>query len=69
MLTNMPGFETTVANYGTDMPHLKGNHERYLYGPGTILVAHGQRENITVGDLESAVEGYQKLILHALQQS
>lgn len=61
------GFETVVVNYGTDVPHLKGNHTRYLYGPGTILVAHGPRENLTVGDLEEAVGGYEKLILHALK--
>lgn len=56
-----------MVNYGTDMPHLKGDFTKYLYGPGTIFVAHGPHENLTVGDLESAVEGYQKLILHALQ--
>lgn len=55
-----------VMNYGTDIPNLKGNHTRYLYGPGSILVAHGDNENLTVADLETAVEGYQKLILHAL---
>jgi acetylornithine deacetylase len=57
-----------VVNYGTDVPNLAGDHARYLYGPGTILVAHGARENITVGQLETAVEGYQKLILHALKK-
>ncbi|KAF7559866.1 hypothetical protein G7046_g4289 [Stylonectria norvegica] len=62
------GFESIVVNYGTDIPNLKGDHTRYLYGPGTILVAHGARENLTVADLETAVEGYQKLILHALKQ-
>ncbi|KAF4999236.1 hypothetical protein FGRMN_2600 [Fusarium graminum] len=67
MLTS-PGFEKITVNYGTDIPNLKGNHERYLYGPGNILVAHGARENLTVADLETAVEGYQKLILHALKQ-
>lgn len=63
----MPGFET-IVNYGTDIPNLKGDHARYLYGPGTILVAHGPRENLIVGDLETAVDGYQRLILHALGQ-
>ncbi|KAK7730608.1 hypothetical protein SLS53_008118 [Cytospora paraplurivora] len=61
------GFETIVANYATDIPHLKGDHARYLYGPGTILVAHGDNEALTVGDLEDAVEGFKKLILHALE--
>ena len=55
-------------NYGTDIPNLQGNHTRYLYGPGSILVAHGARENLTVADLETAVEGFQTLILHALKQ-
>jgi acetylornithine deacetylase len=54
-------------NYGTDIPNLAGDHTRYLYGPGSILVAHGPNENLTVGDLETAVEGFQKLILHALK--
>lgn len=61
------GFETIVANYGTDIPNLKGNHTRYLYGPGTILVAHSDHEALTVGDLEDAVEGFKKLITHALK--
>ena len=56
-----------MVNYGTDIPHLVGDHTRYLYGPGTILVAHGAHENLTVSDLETAVEAYQKLILHALR--
>lgn len=56
-----------TVNYGTDVPNFKGNHTRYLYGPGSILVAHGPRENVTVGALETAVEDYQKLILHALK--
>ncbi|KAH6657564.1 hypothetical protein BKA67DRAFT_655821 [Truncatella angustata] len=60
------GFENITVNYGTDVANLKGNHTRYLYGPGTILVAHGPDEALKVKDLEAAVEGYKKLILHAL---
>lgn len=56
-----------VANYGTDLPNLKGDYTKYLYGPGSILVAHGASENVTVGDMERAVEDYQRLILHALK--
>lgn len=61
------GFETTVVNYGTDIPAFKGNHTRYLYGPGSILVSHGPDEAVTLGDLEKAVEDYKKLIMHAVQ--
>lgn len=62
------GFDTIVANYGTDIPYLKGDFKRYLYGPGSILVAHGDDEALTVGDLEAAVEGNKKLILYGLKQ-
>lgn len=52
-------------NYGTDIPYLKGDHKRYLYGPGSILVAHSDHEHLTVKDLEDAVQGY-KVILREL---
>ncbi|RCI09075.1 hypothetical protein L249_5129 [Ophiocordyceps polyrhachis-furcata BCC 54312] len=65
---NVDGFDTVVVNYGTDIGNLKGNYTKYLYGPGSILVAHGARENLTVGDLETAVEGYKNLVLHVLKQ-
>ncbi|KAH6675263.1 hypothetical protein F5X68DRAFT_39692 [Plectosphaerella plurivora] len=65
---DVEGFETAVMNYGTDIPNLKGDHDRYLYGPGSILVAHGDHENLTVADLEVAVKGFEKLILHALSE-
>lgn len=62
-----PGFEQITVNYGTDVANLKGDHTRYLYGPGTIFVAHGPDEALKLKDLEAAVEGYKKLILHALE--
>ncbi|KAL2176506.1 uncharacterized protein P884DRAFT_202739 [Thermothelomyces heterothallicus CBS 202.75] len=63
------GFETVVANYGTDIPNLKGNHVKYLYGPGSILVAHGDNEGLQIQDLEDSVEGYKRLIQHAVGSS
>lgn len=63
---DVDGFETMVASYGTDVPNFEGDHVSYLYGPGSILVAHGDDEGLKVGDLEEAVEGYKTLIKHAL---
>ncbi|PNP76085.1 hypothetical protein FNYG_10643 [Fusarium nygamai] len=63
---DVDGFETVVLNYGTDIPRLKGSHKRYLYGPGSILEAHSAHEHLKVSDREQAVEGYKKLIAHAL---
>ncbi|KAK4100428.1 Zn-dependent exopeptidase [Parathielavia hyrcaniae] len=64
---DVDGFETMVANYGTDVPNLEGDHVSYLYGPGSILVAHGDDEGLTIKDLEDAVEGYKRLIKHAVE--
>lgn len=60
------GFETIVTNYGTDIPSLEGDHKKYLYGPGSILVAHSDHEYVSVSDLVAAVDGYERLIKAAL---
>ncbi|TVY20631.1 Peptidase M20 domain-containing protein [Lachnellula arida] len=65
--SDVPGFDTIVVNYGTDIPNLEGDHKRYLYGPGTILMAHSDHEHLEVKDLETAVEGYRALIEHSLK--
>ncbi|KAK1975765.1 hypothetical protein LZ30DRAFT_604897 [Colletotrichum cereale] len=65
---DVEGFNTTVVNYYTDVPQLNGTHKRYLYGPGSILVAHSADERVTVSDLELAVEGYKELILASLKE-
>jgi acetylornithine deacetylase len=67
-LSDMAGFDTVVVNYGTDIPNLDGKHKRYLYGPGSILVAHSDHEHLTAGDLEEAVEGYKKLMIALLDR-
>ncbi|KAI0410880.1 hypothetical protein F5X98DRAFT_74044 [Xylaria grammica] len=63
---DVPDFETITVNYGTDVANFEGNHTRYLYGPGSILVAHGADEAIKLKDLEAGVEDFKKIILHAL---
>lgn len=65
---DVPGFDVITVNYGTDIPWLEKTkgQKRYLYGPGTIFVAHSADEKLKVDDLYDAVEGYQKIVLHAL---
>ena len=67
--TDVDGFESLTVNYGTDIPNLvlDKNVKRYLYGPGSILVAHGRDEALTVRNLEDALAGYKKLVQHALK--
>nr|UMZ45386.1 hypothetical protein [Paramyrothecium roridum] len=64
---DVEGFETVVVNYGTDIPNFKANVTRYLYGPGSITVAHRPDEALTLGELEESVEGYKRLVLHVAQ--
>ena len=65
--SDVEGFETISVNYGTDIPNLKGKHKRYLYGPGSILVAHSDHEHLKASDLLAAVEGYKRLVRSALK--
>ncbi|RDW77839.1 hypothetical protein BP6252_05892 [Coleophoma cylindrospora] len=64
---DIDGFETIVVNYGIDIPSLKGARKRYLYGLGSILVAHSDREHLTVSDLVTAVDGYKVLVTAMLK--
>lgn len=63
----VPGFESTVLAYFTDVPNIQRNFKsRYLYGPGTIHVAHSANEFITVGELRDAIVGYKNLTKYLL---
>ena len=69
---DVKGFESLVVNYGTDIPNFENTvkgQKRYLYGPGSILVAHGKDEGLTVEQLEKGVNGYERLILHAAERA
>jgi acetylornithine deacetylase len=64
---DIEGFETMTVNYGTDVPNLSGDHKRYLYGPGSIFVAHSDHEALKRTELEQAVLDYSRLILKATE--
>lgn len=65
---DVDGFDVITVNYGTDASALQIHDQgtkrvrRYLYGPGSIHVAHGDNEAITVGEIEQGVRGYKRLI-------
>jgi acetylornithine deacetylase len=62
---DVEGFDTLTVNYGTDVPLLSGDHKRYLYGPGSIFVAHSDHEALKKSELEQAVLDYRRLIIKA----
>ena len=60
------GFDTVLTAFATDIPELTRWGTPYLYGSGSIHVAHTNDERITRRELEAAVEGYVKLAIAAL---
>ena len=57
----VPGFETAVFSYFSDIPFLTNWGTPLLLGPGSIHVAHTDREHIAIDELNRAVEIYEKL--------
>ena len=57
----VPGFETAVFSYFSDIPFLSNWGTPLLLGPGSIHVAHTDREHIAIDELDRAVEIYAKL--------
>jgi len=54
----LPGFETMVAKFTTDIPSLTNWGEPFLLGPGSIHVAHTPDEKVSRRQLVNAVDLY-----------
>jgi len=68
-LGSLPGFETFVAAYTTDIPAFGGAWGKpYLIGPGTIHVAHTSEERVPKDQLAAAVGIYRDLVLRLPQE-
>ena len=61
-LTTMPGFETAVVAYATDIPALGNWGTPLLFGPGSIHVAHTDHEFVDVAELRAAVDAYERIV-------
>jgi acetylornithine deacetylase len=57
-LKAVPGIETMVAAFTTDIPALSNWGEPVLLGPGSIHVAHTEREYISKKQLHESVDLY-----------
>lgn len=57
----LQGFDTMTAAFTTDIPKLTNWGEPLLLGPGSIHVAHTDREFVSKKELHEAVELYVKL--------
>ncbi len=64
-------FEHAAMPFGSDTPQLRAlvpDRTVVLAGPGSILVAHGPDERISMAELEAGVELNYRLALHFLDQ-
>ncbi|PYP07939.1 MAG: peptidase dimerization protein [Gemmatimonadetes bacterium] len=64
-LATVPGFETCVVRFTTDIPHLTNWGTPLLLGPGSILDAHSAHERISEAELAEGADAYVRLV-HAL---
>ena len=62
------GFPTSVVAYATDVPVLSTWGTPFLFGPGSINVAHGDDEHIEIAELRAAIDAYERLAVAALER-
>jgi acetylornithine deacetylase len=67
-LRTLDGFETAVFAYTTDIPFLTRWGTPLLLGPGSIHVAHTDREHVRIAELEAAVGIYETVARTLLQE-
>ncbi|CDO53329.1 Conserved hypothetical protein [Geotrichum candidum] len=65
------GFDNIVLKYATDVPYLKKKSgepfKRFLYGSGSIHVAHSDHEFVPIKELYDSVDGYKRLVTYSLK--
>ena len=57
----LEGFPTSVAAFATDIPELDAWGTPYLFGPGSIHVAHREDEFVDLDELAAAADTYERL--------
>ena len=60
-METVPGFETAVFPYTTDIPFLDAWGQPLLFGPGSIHVAHTADEYLSIAELHAAVDSYVRI--------
>jgi acetylornithine deacetylase len=58
----LPGFDTAVFPYTTDVPLLTRWGTPLLLGPGSIHVAHTDEEHLAIDEMMAAVQLYESLV-------
>jgi acetylornithine deacetylase len=68
-LGSLPGFETSIVSYTTDIPAFAGAWGKpFLFGPGSIHYAHTDQEHIPKSEILEAIEIYKNLVRQLIKQ-
>jgi acetylornithine deacetylase len=65
----LPGFETAVFPYTTDVPLLTRWGKPLLVGPGSIHVAHTDEEHLAIDEMMTAIQLYESLAKQLLRSA
>lgn len=60
-LKTLPGFDTAVCSFTTDIPFLDRWGTPLLLGPGSVEQAHTADESVAISDLHEAADLYERL--------
>ena len=60
-MVTVPGFETAVFPFTTDIPFLSAWGKPLLFGPGSVLLAHTADEHVRIDELRAAVDHYTQI--------
>lgn len=65
----VPGIETAVFPFTTDIPLLSRWGAPLLFGPGSFLLAHTAEESLAIEEMEAAVGKYLHLVSACLSEA
>lgn len=68
-LTTVPGLDTAVFSFTTDIPFLDRWGAPLLLGPGSINLAHTADEHVSLQELDAAVDLYEKVTTDLLART
>ena len=58
----LDGFPTSVVAFATDIPAMPSWGTPYLFGPGSIHVAHRDDEHVEIEALRAAADSYERIV-------
>jgi acetylornithine deacetylase len=67
-LATVPGFETAIFPFTTDIPFLDAWGEPLLFGPGSVHAAHTADEFVSIAELRASVQHYSAIAATLLQR-